>query len=91
MDSNINLISNEILDLIHYKIIENIRCIIKNKNHSNIIIYGSEGCGKTTIIKNLFIHLQLKLQCAAWKQIQQWQLRIIKEKFMVFNFILIAF
>ena len=57
MDSNINLISNEILDLIHYKIIENIRCIIKNKNHSNIIIYGSEGCGKTTIIKNLFIHL----------------------------------
>ena len=37
MDSNINLISNEILDLIHYKIIENIRCIIKNKNHSNII------------------------------------------------------
>ena len=49
-----NLISENILDLLHYKETENIRKFIKNRNHSNLILYGPPRCGKSLIIRELF-------------------------------------
>ena len=51
MEIDINFISDNILDLLHYKKVEDIRNIIKNKNHPNLIIYGPSRCGKSSISK----------------------------------------
>ena len=41
------------LDLIHYKIGYNLYSFLQCRNHSNIIIYGNTGSGKSILVKNL--------------------------------------
>ena len=43
-----------ITELLHYKIAYKLKILLKNKNHSNLIIYGKQGSGKTTLIKDIF-------------------------------------
>ena len=58
MESNsIHLLSDNIYDLIHYKKIEKMRGILKNKDHPNIVLYGNYKCGKTIFIQKLFTYL----------------------------------
>ena len=41
------------LELIHYKIGYKIYRLLEYKNHTNIIIYGIKGCGKSILIRNI--------------------------------------
>lgn len=43
-----------ITELLHYKIAYKLKILLKNKNHSNLIIYGKQSSGKTTLIKDIF-------------------------------------
>tara|TARA_B100000214_G_C23964146_1_gene626868 strand:+ start:1237 stop:2172 length:936 start_codon:yes stop_codon:yes gene_type:complete len=41
-------------DIIHYKVAEKIRLLLKNKEHPNLIIQGRKGSGKTKLITTIF-------------------------------------
>lgn len=43
-----------ITELLHYKIAYKIKLLLNNQNHSNIVIYGKHGSGKTMLIKDIF-------------------------------------
>ena len=43
-----------ITDLLHYKLAYKLKLLLKNKNHSNLLIYGNQGSGKTMLIKDIF-------------------------------------
>ena len=43
--------TNDFIDLLHYKIGYRIYSLLGYKNHSNIILYGKEGSGKSLLIK----------------------------------------
>ena len=45
--------STSFLDLIHYKIGYKIYLFLENKNHTNIIIHGMQGTGKSILIQNI--------------------------------------
>ena len=48
------MILNSYLDSIHYKIGYKLHVYLKNNNHNNIIIYGCQNIGKSTLIRLLF-------------------------------------
>ena len=54
MDKIINIIQDDKTTSIHYKLIYKLEKYILNIDHSNIILHGKKGCGKTSIINLLF-------------------------------------
>ena len=48
-----NIEPKSILDLLHYKIAYKLYYFLSNKNHSNIIIHGEKGSGKTTLVNRV--------------------------------------
>ena len=74
---------NEINDMIHYKLGYNLKSILNNKGHPNIIINGINGSGKTTLVNTV-----IKQMFGETKYVMYDKIHFLENKnYYIFNLI----